>query len=136
MFCWLIGADMKIQIKKDKKARTGIHWTACEPFLENTRGALIHRVRYVTTHKISPKYNAHLAVSCWCGMSICGQKNLTFIAAPPSEKIVCARCEDIAVQKGLPTSYQLTGKHIHTGGVVAVKRCCDKKADNKIESEE
>ena len=126
---------MKVEIKKDKRARTGVHWTACEPFVENTRAVLIHRVRYVTTYKIGPQYNAHIAVGCWCGNTMTGTTKFTFLDAPPDERIVCARCEDIAVESGLPTSEQLAGKHIHTGGVVAVKRCCDGEAAHGIKGE-
>jgi hypothetical protein len=123
---------MKVEIKKNKRAQTGVHWTACEPFVENTRAVLIHRVRYVTTYKIGPQYNAHIAVGCWCGNTMTGTTKFTFLDAPPDERIVCARCEDSAVESGLPTSEQLAGKHIHTGGVVAVKRCCDGEAAHGI----
>lgn len=118
---------MKIALKKDKRSISGVHWTACEPFVENSMAVLIHRVRYVTTHKIGPKYKAHLAVGCWCGNTMTGSTKFTFLNAPPDEHIVCARCEDKAIECGLPTSEQLTGKHIHTGGVVAVRRCCAKE---------
>jgi hypothetical protein len=126
---------MKVEIKKDKRARSGVHWTACEPFVENTMAVLIHRVRYVTTHKIGERWPAHLAVSCWCGNTMTGTTKFTFLDAPPDERIVCARCEDNAVDSGLPTSRQLAGKHIHTGGVVAVKRCCDGEAAHGIKGE-
>ena len=115
---------MKVSLQKDKRTRTGVHWTACEPFLENSQAVLIHRVRYVTTHKLGQRWPAHLAVGCWCGNTMTGTTKFTFLNAPPEGRIVCARCEDAAVEAGLPTSYQLAGKHIHTGGVVAVRRCC------------
>jgi hypothetical protein len=119
---------MKVELQKDKRARSGMRWTACEPFVDNSRAVLIHRVRYVTTYKIGPKYNAHLAVGCWCGNTMTGTTKFTFMATPPDERIVCARCEEKAVEAGLPTADQLAGKHIHTGKVVAVRLCCNDEA--------
>lgn len=116
---------MKIALQKAPRLSRGIPWTACEPFIENTRAILIHRVKHVTTHKIGDRWPAHLAVTCWCGNSISGTKNITFLAEPPQEKLVCARCEDAAVKAELPTSAQLSGRHVHTGGLVAVARCCE-----------
>jgi hypothetical protein len=116
---------MKVLIEKNKKEIKGVHWTACEPFVENSRAVLIHRVRYVTTHKISPRWPAHLAVYGWCGNGMTGTTKFTFLSEPPDGSIVCARCEDAAVDAGLPSSLQLVGKHVHTGGVVAVRRCCE-----------
>lgn len=117
---------MKTSIEKDIRAGKGVvHWTACEPFLENTRGVLIHRIRHVTAIKTGARWKTHLAVRCWCGNSMTGTKNFTFLSAPPDGKIVCARCEDAAIEAGLPTSDQLAGKHVHTGGVVVARRCCE-----------
>jgi hypothetical protein len=116
---------MKVALEMDgNRHRGSIPWKSCEPFVENSMAVLIHRVRHVTTHKISDRWPAHLAVSCWCGNSMTGTKKFTFLPEPPAERIVCARCEDKAVAAGLPSSYQLTGVHVHTGGVVAVRRCC------------
>ncbi|MDD5326057.1 MAG: hypothetical protein PHR71_12260 [Polaromonas sp.] len=118
---------MKIAIEKNKDARMGIRWTACEPFIENSMAVLIHRVRRVTTHKIGDRWKAHISVHCWCGNSMSGTKKFTFLDAPPEGRIVCGRCEDFAIKAGKPTSEQLTGRHIHTGGVIAVRRCCEEK---------
>lgn len=115
---------MKIALRKHPKHRTGIPWTACEPFVENTKAVLIHRVRYVTTHKISDRWKPHLAVESWCGNSSTGTKKYTFLDKPPEGRIVCARCEDAAVKYGLPPSEHFANRHVHTGGVVAVARCC------------
>lgn len=118
---------MKVALEKKKKS-SGVHWTACEPFVENSRAVLIHRVRHVSTHKIGPRWPAHLAVHCWCGNGMTGTDKFTFLSAPPDGRIVCARCEDSAVEAGLPSSAHLAGKHVHTGGVVAVRRCCESEA--------
>ena len=116
---------MKVYLRKHPKHIQGIPWTACEPFVENSMAALIHRVRYVTTHQISDRYKPHLAVELWCGNSSTGTKKFTFLAEPPDGRIVCARCEDIAVKQfGQPTTESIAGRHVHTGGVIAVARCC------------
>lgn len=98
---------MKVAIHRSPKQIQGIPWVACEPFVDNSRGSLIHRVRYVSTHQVSEKYKPHLAVSAWCGMTATGTKNFTFLAVPPDGRMVCARCEDkyrIAIAAALEAS--------------------------------
>lgn len=116
---------MIVKLEKERDLRGNkVPWVSCKPFVENTRGVLIHRPRMVTTHKIGPRWDAHLAVHAWCGNAATGRKNFTFLDAPPQGRIVCARCEDAALAAGLPSSEALAGQHVHTGGVVAVARCC------------
>lgn len=116
---------MKIALRKHPKHTEGIPWVACEPFVENSKAALIHRVRYVTTHKIGDRWKPHLAVQAWCGNGATGTKKFTFLAEPPEGRIVCARCEAFAVSYGHPPSEAIAGRHVHTGGVIAVAHCCD-----------
>ena len=119
---------MKLALKKDKRLRpefNGIPWVSCSPFVENSMARLIHRPRTVTTHKIGPKYKSHIAIGCWCGNSQTGTTKFTFLDAPPEGKILCARCEKKAVKAGLPSADSLAGRHVHIGGVVAVKHCCN-----------
>lgn len=114
-----------IALEKDKNLHGfGMAWRACKPFVENSRGALIHRPRKVTTWKISAERPAHISVTGWCGNVATGTKKFTFLDAPSEGRIVCERCETAAVLAGLPTSSQLVGAHVHVGGVVAVTHCC------------
>lgn len=118
---------MKIALEKDKPSRapgTHLPWLSCKPFLDNSRAVLIHRPRKVTTHRIGSKWASHISATNWCGNCMSGGKKFTFLDAPPEGRIVCARCEDAAIAAGLPTSSQLAGQHVHTGGVIAVMRCC------------
>jgi hypothetical protein len=115
---------MKIELQKPKKNISGLVWKECAPFIENTRATLIHRPRSVVVHEISKRWKPHLVIGNWCGNGFAGRKQFTFLDAPPAGKIVCARCEDAAVDAGLPSSETLVGRHVHTGGVVAVMRCC------------
>lgn len=100
-------------------------WTDCEPFVENTRAVLIHRVRHVGVHKISDKWPAHLAVHAWCGTAYTGLKKFTFLDEPPHGRLLCERCEAIAVKHDQPSAEQLVGRHVHFGKVVAQQTCCD-----------
>jgi len=118
---------MKVPISKEKRGNGGIPWVACEPFVENSRAALIHRVRHVTTHQINDKYRPHIAVKCWCGNSMTGTKKFTFISAPGTDDVLCARCEVIATKVGLPSAESIAGRHVHVGGVVVVKHCRHQK---------
>jgi hypothetical protein len=108
-----------------KGSGTAVQWTACKPFLENSMAVLIHRPRAVTTHKIGPRYAPHLGIELWCGNHMNGGKKFTFLSHPGRERIVCARCEAAAVAAGLPSSTQLAGEHVHLGGVIAVRHCCE-----------
>ena len=116
---------MKLPLQNPKRGVTGIVWKSCSPFIENSRAALIHRPRSVTTvqHE-SKRWKAHLAIHNWCGNGFAGTKKFTFLDAPPDWKIVCAKCEAAAVEAGLPSSYEIVGRHVHTGGVAAVMYCC------------
>lgn len=116
---------MKVALEKKHDLRGGVvPWVSCQPFVENSMALLIHRPRSVSTYKIGPKYAPHLGISMWCGNMMTGTKKFTFLDAPPRGKIVCGRCEDAAIAAGLPSSSQLAGEHVHTGGVIAVSRCC------------
>lgn len=115
---------MKLPLQKSKDQRAGIHWSSCSPFIENSKAVLIHRPRYVVTHKISAKYKAHIAIGYWCGNHCSGTKKFTFLDAPPDSKVVCARCEAKAIEAGLPSASDLVGRHVHVGGVAAVQTCC------------
>lgn len=106
-------------------AKNGFPWKSCAPFVENSRGVLIHRPRNGATYNLHKK--PHVGVSFWCGMSTSSDgKNLTFLTSPPEDRILCARCEAAAVANGLPSADELAGRHVHKGGVVAVATCCDK----------
>lgn len=102
----------------------GFPWTSCLPFIENSRGALIHRPRRGATYNLH-KTGPHIGITFWCGMAVStSKKNLTFLAAPPAGKILCERCEGAAIKAGLPSADELAGRHVHKGGVVAVATCC------------
>lgn len=121
---------MKVALEKrkglnDGRCFKGIPWTSSEPFVMNDMAQLIHRVRNVSMHKISDRYPYHLGVHMWCGNGSTGTKKFTFLGEPPVGRIVCARCEGAAIAAGLPSSSQIAGRHVHTGGVVAVAQCCD-----------
>ena len=101
-----------------------VSWTSALPFFDNPRAVLIHRPRSVSTYSCAWR-GAWLAVHCWCGNGMTSNtERFAFLPDVPDGRIVCARCEDKAVEAGLPTSDQLAGRHIHKGGVVAVRECC------------
>lgn len=104
--------------------KNGFPWASCAPFIENSRGVLIHRPRHGATYNVH-KY-PHVAINFWCGMTVSSDgKNLTFLAAPPEGKILCARCEAIAVANGLLSADELAGRHVHVGRTVAMATCCE-----------
>ena len=105
----------------------GFPWASCAPFVDNSRGTLIHRPRKGATFNIHK--NPHFGINFWCGMAVASDgKNFTFLAAPPDGRILCERCEANAVAAGMPSADELAGKHVHKGRTVAVATCCH--ADN------
>lgn len=116
---------MKLPIGRHPKHRFGIAWKEASPFVDNSRAILAHRPRYIFTHKISEKWKTHISVECWCGNSFSGTKKFTFLDEPPDNKLLCARCEEMAVKHGQPSSEQLTGRHVHIGRLVPQQLCCN-----------
>lgn len=115
---------MKLPLGKHPKHRFGIAWKEASPFIDNARAILIHRPRYVVTHKVGER-SAHISIECWCGNHFSGTKKFTFLNAPTDGKLLCARCEEVAVKHGQPSSEQLTGHHVHVGRLVPQQLCCE-----------
>jgi hypothetical protein len=113
---------MKIALKRPKDSRRAATvWSACLPFVDNDRAVLIHRPKAVQSFKIHRL--PHLGVHYWCNGMATGGKNFTFLALAPENKLVCQRCEDAAIESGLPSTDELCGAHRHKGTVVAVRTC-------------
>jgi hypothetical protein len=116
----------KVKLERPKKIQHGqFPWESCAPFVENSRGTLIHRPRSVSTYNLH-KTGQHVAIFFWCGMGVSSScKIFTFLSTPPEGRIVCARCEAAAVANSLPSADELAGRHVHKGRTVAVATCCD-----------
>ncbi len=118
---------IKAHVSKDNRCDY-FSWKSCLPFMENKRGVLIHRPRAVVTinaSRLFTKKLPYLAVTHWCGNSVNSENSFTFLNAPPEGKILCERCEVLAVEAGLPSASSLAGRHVHVGGVKAVASCCE-----------
>lgn len=117
--------DMWAVLKPDPdhlKDRRTQPLTSCKPFIENTRGVLIHRPRYATIFRIHRV--PHLAVSYLCGNGTTGGQNIVFLDEPPASKLLCRICEERAVMASLPSADSICGRHVHVGRVVAQQTCC------------
>jgi hypothetical protein len=108
-----------------------INWKTCLPFLENKRAVLIHRPRAISTvAKSAISKHSYLIAKMWCGTSMTNGENWTFLESPPDGKVICAKCEAMAIVNGFPSSYSLVGHHVHVGGVRAFITCCKEDAKN------
>lgn len=108
-------------------ANKQIPWKASKPFVENSRGTLIHRPKEGMTYNLHDK--PHIGIGFYCGMHTASSgRNLTFLDEPPADKVLCARCEENAVKAGRPSADTLAGRHVHVGGVKAVITCCEMEA--------
>lgn len=99
-----------------------LHWTMTLPFNSNPRGVLVHRVRI--GHSFWKRgQHSHDAVTYWCANSaVGGGLNLTEV--PPEDRLLCARCEQLAVEAGEPTAEELAGRHVCIGVMKPHRICC------------
>lgn len=125
-------ALLKLPLESSKsRDLRALRWSSCLPFVENSRGVLIHRPRTGATYNIH-KSGPHVGIGFWCGMSVsCDGKNLTFHATPPAGRIVCARCEAAAVASGMPSADELAGHHVHIGRTITAPTCCQDSERSK-----
>ena len=100
-------------------------WVSCAPFVDNSRGTLIHRPRSASTYNLHSK-GPHIGIQFWCGMGVSSDgKNITLLSSPPVGRILCARCEAAAVANELPSADEIAMRHVHKGRTVAVPTCCN-----------
>ena len=97
-------------------------WTSSLPFVVNPRGVLIHRVRAAATHTRDGLYS-HDGVRLWCGNQQTGDR-FQFFTDPPEDRLLCARCEMLAVAAGEIPADTLAGRHVHKGRLRAERTCC------------
>lgn len=116
-------------VTKRDEGMSGIFiFKSCKPFVNNTRALLVHRPRQITVHKLA-QHDPHLAVHYYCGNSACGVDNFEFMDSPPEDKLVCEKCEALAIAAGLPSSDELVGHHVHIGRTFAKQTCCGVRHD-------
>ena len=118
-------AIQKFALERPRKVAKGqFPWASCAPFVENSRGTLIHRPRSGSTYNLH-RTGPHVGIHFWCGMVTSSDgKNLTFLAFPPEGRVLCERCEVAAVINGLPSADELAGRHVHKGRTIAIATCC------------
>ncbi len=99
-----------------------VNWKLCLPFVVNPRGILIHRVKRARTHWSGSKEPDHHSFDYWCGNG-CSHRGELF-AVPPEDKLLCVRCEAVAVAAGEKPADELAGRHVHIGELRAKRLCC------------
>ena len=92
------------------------------PFVFNPRGVLVHRTKGVADRMEYDHVDGH-AIHYWCENN--GNHRCELLEFMPEGLILCARCESAAVAAGGKSAEELNGgKHVHVGGVRAVRHCC------------
>lgn len=83
-----------------------------KPFVESFMGYYAHRVRHVTLY--SREGGSHIAVNCWCGMTICisNRKPSRLVEFPSQGKPICATCEGRAIGAGVDGSREIAGRQV------------------------
>jgi hypothetical protein len=111
-------------------------WKTSAPFVKNTRGRLIHRPRVVNLYN-PVDMPPHLSVHYYCGQQTTNnQNNLTFTDTLGEEELLCEMCETNARKIKLPTAESILRRHIHTGKIKLMQRCCalDKRTTELLQS--
>lgn len=115
---------LEINIKGHAPIGPPISWTESLPFVRNKRGGLIHRVRSINEYSMTGRRN-HIGITYWCNGGSNGLEKFTFLSKPSDDEVVCKRCEEEAMRLlGISSEY-LAGKHVHIGGLKAIKECCE-----------
>ncbi len=104
--------------------RTVPLWRMTLPFNVNPRGIFVHRVRCAgSILEHDGHQHSHDWAHYWCGNQTCGE-GVSLTDSPPDDRLLCARCEAMAVAAGQPTADELLGRHIHIGSARVVRECC------------
>ena len=123
-----LAGDAVTRVVLERPKRLGhkqFPWVSCAPFVDNSRGTLIHRPRSASTYNLHSN-GPHIGIQFWCGMSVSSDgKNITLLSSPPVGRILCERCETAAAANGLPSADELAMRHVHKGRTVAVPTCCN-----------
>lgn len=94
-------------------------WTRAAPFFQARY--LVHRVHHVVSF-LEDGQVTHIHVTYWCNGG--GGNPDGFCEEPAAKRILCARCEAAAVEAGKPAADLIVGRHVHIGGLRAVRTCC------------
>lgn len=104
-------------------------WKRALPFFVNTRGFLIHRVAWA----YSIIYNGelkHNVAGYLCGNSgVEGTGHGIFYDNPPTDRLLCELCENIAIRRRLPKADDLAGRHVHLGRIRVEQTCCTEQRE-------
>jgi len=101
----------------------------CSQFVENKYAVLIHRPISVEYRKDYLNGRTYLSIVYACGNGANGADKFTLLDSVPEGRVVCARCEEAAIASGLPSSSELSDRHVCIGGVKAVSFCCGDKSN-------
>ncbi len=117
---------MKVKLKQQperplSKANTK-RWKESPPFIVSPRAILVHRVRFASTHFYNGK-KSHDSATLWCGNQF-SHNDLEFMGQPPKGRLLCTRCEALAVKAGELSASMLAARHVHQGKLKAVRTCC------------
>jgi hypothetical protein len=119
-----------LKLAKHRLDQSFDNWIKAPPFIVNPRGQLIHRVRDAAT-VLWQGVPHHIGFSYLCGnQTNCGLDEIAevFVADPPRDRLICARCELMAKAANLPSASELAGRHVHRGILVPQRVCCQRKA--------
>ena len=106
---------------------TCIDWIKSLPFYVNYKGLLVHRVKSAKCYLRDGEYS-HTSVSFYCANSTTSKGK--FVDDPPTDRLLCERCEQVVKQMGLPSADQLTGRHVHVGKVRCKRTCCQEQTES------
>ena len=112
-----------LKLKLQQPKRHPLHrdkilpWSSCAPFVENSQWRADSPPRSAQT--ITIHREPHMAVQYWCGNGIAGKRNLTFLAAPPDDKLLCGSVRAQRRSRRPAERRRTRGRHVHIGKIKA-----------------
>lgn len=105
------------------------NFTQAAPFFSNPRGVLSHRVRTITKLDFGDRW--HYVVEYWCQGSTCHRDVDEGLVFDPGKRLVCEHCERKALERKLPSSSALAGRHVCTGVCRPINTCPQHQHQNE-----
>ena len=116
------------------RGRNVIIWRRAMPFVWSQGAQLVHRPRSIyqfDTNGWEYTYGGRCSrdfgnrINFYCGGVAHDKTNAVwFMDDIPDGYILCERCEDAAVEAGLPSANRICGRHIHVGRCQVMVTCC------------
>lgn len=108
-----------------------LDYTQSAPFFANPNGVLIHRIKSLYRLECDWGRSPWWIIEYWCGNHGRSENNVDddLLFEPSQGRLVCARCESMAIASGEKSSSELVGRHVCVGVCRPVNVCCSNESN-------